>query len=425
MLTDEILERVVERLTSRIEEANTYVIKEMGKTIKKIKTVTPSEARRLEQIIKYGGDYDKIMRKLAQVTKLNLKDIEEIFQEVAKRDYEFAKKFYEYRGKKYIPYDENTVLQAQVKALAADTAKEYVEITSNNAVGLVMTDLKGKKTFKPLKEAYNDMIDAAVMSVSQGKSNMADEIQRLVKKIGGSGLKSYNYESGRSMRLDSAIKMQMRGALRNLHNKMEEQFGEEFDADGVEISVHLNPAPDHAEVQGRQFSNVRPSKNEKSEFEKFQTDEDSHSYDGVFFPAESEETGRDRRSISEYNCYHYIFAIILGVSEPEYTDEQLKKIVEDSKKTITYDGKEYTMYEATQLQRQLETAVRRQKDIQIMAREADEPDIVDQAQKNITVLTRKYKEASEAAGLPTKMNRMRVSGYQRIAVKLKEGQHGK
>ena len=150
MLTDEILERVVERLTSRIEEANTYIVQEMGKTIKKIKTVTPSEARRLEQILKYGGDYDKIKRKLAQVTKLNLKDIEQIFEEVAKRDYEFAEKFYSYKKKKYIPFDENAALKAQVKALAGEAAKEYVGITQTEAVGMVLTDLKGKKTFKKL-----------------------------------------------------------------------------------------------------------------------------------------------------------------------------------------------------------------------------------------------------------------------------------
>lgn len=416
MLTDEILERVVERLTSRIEEANTYIVQEMGKTIKKIKTVTPSEARRLEQILKYGGDYDKIKRKLAQVTKLNLKDIEQIFQEVAKRDYEFAEKFYAYKKKKYIPFDENTALKAQVKALAGEAAREYVGITQTEAVGMVLTDLKGKKTFKKLQTAYNDMVDTAVMSVVQGKSSMGDEIQRLVKKIGGNGLKSLNFENGRTMRLDSAIKMQMRGAIRNLHNQIQEQLGEEFGADGVEITVHLNPAPDHAEVQGRIFSTVRPSKDEKSEFEKFQTDEDCVDITGRKFPAESEETGRDRRSISEYNCYHYVFAVVVGVSEPEYSDKQLQEIIDRSEKGFEYDGKHYTTYEGTQMQRQIETEIRRQKDIQIMAREADEPDVIDEAQKKITVLNRKYKELSAAAGLPTKANRLRVSGFQRVKV---------
>ena len=49
----------------------------------------------------------------------------------------------------------------------------------------------------------------------------------------------------------------------------------------------------------------------KGEFEKFQEDEDAVSYDGVKFPAISEETKHDRRAIGQYNCYHYTFSIIL------------------------------------------------------------------------------------------------------------------
>lgn len=52
-----------------------------------------------------------------------------------------------------------------------------------------------------------------------------------------------------------------------------------------------------------------------------------------------------------------------------------------------------------------------------MAKESGQMDLVDSSQRNITALTRKYKELSEASGLPTKMDRMRVSGYKRTAIK--------
>ena len=87
-------------------------------------------------------------------------------------------------------------------------------------------------------------------------------MRNTIKQIGQSGLKTLDYESGRSMRLDSAIRMNTLGGLRKLNNQVQEQFGEEFDSDGVEISVHTAPADDHAEVQGHQFSN--------KEFEKLQ-----------------------------------------------------------------------------------------------------------------------------------------------------------
>jgi hypothetical protein len=228
-----------------------------------------------------------------------------------------------------------------------------------------------------------------------------------IKELGESGLKTVDYANGRSVRLDSSVRQHIKGALRNLHNETQAVFGEEFGSDGVEISVHINPAPDHAQVQGRQFS--------KEEFEKFQNDQDAIDYTGKLFT--SEHDGKDRRSISEYNCYHYTFDIVLSVSKPNYTEEELKQIIDDNNKGFEFDGEHYTNYEGTQLQRKLETEIRRQKDIQIIAKASGNKELVAESQSKITQLTRKYKQLSDISGLPTKMERMRVSGYKRTSVK--------
>lgn len=405
MLSDEMIEKVTERLVNRIEQGNTYVLQQIGKSIKKVGTLTPSKAYELEQILKYGGDYDKIVKKLAEITNLNVRDIKKIFEEVAKNDYQFAKQFYDYRGKKFIPYEQNEVLKRQVDILTKAMADTYISKTK--AIGFSLKDDKGNVIFRTLEQTYQNAIDKAIVSISQGKSTFDQEMYSLMKEIGSSGIKTIDYESGRTMRLDSYFRMLTKDSLRQLHNEEQQIFGKEFDSDGVEISVHGHPAPDHELVQGRQFS--------KEEFDKFQNDEDAVSYDDIEFPAISEETGHDRRSISEYNCYHYVFAIVLGVSEPEYSNEQLQKIMDDNNKGFEYDGKHYTMYEGTQLQRKLETEIRKQKDIQIMGKAGDSKELIDEAQKNITTLTRKYKELSEVSGLPTKMQRMRVPNYKRVA----------
>ena len=407
MLSDEILEKVIERLTNRIEEGNTYVLRKIGANIKRIGKAKASDLIKLEQMLKYGGDYEKIAQKLAKITEINIKDIKKIFRVAAKKDYDFAKKFYKYRNAKYIPFDENIALKSQIDALANITASDYVNIANTRAIGFSIKDIRGNTIFQSLDNTYRNVIDEAVLSVSQGKSTFDEQMYKIIKELGTSGLKTINFASGRAVRLDSAIRMNMRGALRNLHNEMQEQLGEEFDSDGVEISVHSNPAPDHALVQGRQFSN--------EEFNKFQNDQDAVSYDGIKFPAESEETGHDRRSISEYNCYHYIFAIVLGVNKPEYSNKELKKIINKTNEEIEIDGRKYDHYEATQLQRQLETKIREQKDIQIMAKEAGNDLLAGEAQNKIKVLTKKYKEVSQKADLPTYMERMRVSGYRRSA----------
>lgn len=408
MLSERIIEQLTERLVNRIEKGNAYVLEQIGKSINKIGTLSPSKAQELAQILKYGGSYEKIVNRLAEITNLNVRDIYKIFDEVAKHDYKFAKQFYDYRGIDYIPYEQNIALQNQVKALASITAREYVNIS--NTLAFTKKDKFGHIIYTELSRTYQNAIDEAVLAISQGKDTFQDQMYKIIRELGSSGLKTVDYANGRSMRLDSAIRMNIQGALRNLHNETQKILGKEFDSDGVEISVHSNPAPDHEEVQGRQFSN--------EEFEKFQNNLDSKDYQGKVFTANFE--GHDRRSISEYNCYHYIFSIVLGVSKSEYTNEQLQEIINDNHKGFELDGKHYSNYEGTQFQRRLETEIRKTKDMQIIARASDSQELIQESQDKITALTHKYKELSDASGLPTKMQRLRVSGYKRVAIKNKK-----
>lgn len=403
MLDERIIDILIERLVQRIEQGNTYVLEQIGKSINKIGTLSPSKAQQLVNVLKYGGNYDKIVRKLAQLTELNVKEIYKIFEEVAKHDYAFAKQFYDYRNVKYIPYKQNVALKNQVKALARITAREYVNLSNTLAFSEIVN---GKTVYTELSKMYQKVIDEAVLSVAQGKDTFDNQMYKMIKQLGTSGIRTVDYASGRSVRLDSSIRQHVKGALRNLHNETQAVFGEQFGSDGVEISVHENPAPDHELVQGRQFS--------KREFYKFQNNQDAVDYTGRLFTSDFE--GNDRRSISQHNCYHYTFDVVLGVSKPNYSDEQLQKIIDDNEKGFDFDGKHYTNYQGTQLQRKLETEIRKQKDIQIAAKSAGNKQLIGESQLKITQLTRKYKRLCNVSGLPTKMERMRVSGYKRTSV---------
>ena len=419
MIDERIIDKLVERLVERIEEGNSYVLEKIGESIKKVGTFSPSKAQQLAQVLKYGGNYNKIAEKLAKITELNVKDIYAIFEEVAKNDYLFAEQFYNYRGVKYIPYEENIALQQQVKALAKITADEYVNLTKTSAVAFGWQDKNGTITYKGLKKTYQDLLDEAVLNVAQGKETFDEAMYRQLKKIGGGGIKVIfpsTYVSkdekgnevlkNRVMRADSAVRMQIKSALRNLHNETQAIFGEEFGSDGVEISVHINPAPDHAEVQGRQFS--------KEEFAKFQNDQDAVDYTGKVF--EPEHDGHDRRSISEYNCYHYTFDIVLGVSKPEYSEEELQQIIDDNNKGFEYEGNHYSLYDGEQLLRKIELELRKSKDMQIMGRASGNKQIVEESQTRITQLTNKYRDVLKASGLKSKLERARVQNYHRVNV---------
>ena len=325
-----------------------------------------------------------------------MQEIYKIFEEVAKSNKQFAKEFYEYRGIDYIPYNQDSVLQQQVKSIARLTADTYRNISNTNVIGLIQDG-----QFKKLEKAYYYIIDKAILSVSQGKEDFYTSMRNVLKEMGRNGV--VQYESGRTRRLDSATRMNMLDGIRQLNNETSLRFGKEYDADGVEISVHSNPAPDHADIQGRQFSN--------EQYEILENGGIAKDYKGNIYD------GSDKRHISQFNCYHKIFSIVLGVSEPEYTDAELKKIQEDNIKGFEFEGKHYTNYEGTQLQRRIETEIRRQKDTQILAKASGDMELVGETQRKITQLGHKYNDLCKASGLKPKKQRMSVAGYKRINVK--------
>jgi len=412
MISEKEAELIIERLIQRVQKANIYFLKEIGNSVKQIRELTPSEAHKLVQMLKYGGTYEEIIREISKYTNLNIKEVEDIFEIYAKKDAQFSKKFFEYRNIPFESFIQNKALKQEKKTLIKLFQNQMYNYTRPNILGYTIKDLKGNVQFLGLKETYNRVLDEALVNVDEGIETFDSAMSNILKQIGGSGLKTIEYESGRSVRLDSVIRMHMQDGTTQIHNINQEAFGEQFKADGIEISVHEVPAPDHALVQGRQFR--------KEEFEKFQTDKDCKSYDGIEFPATSEETGYDRRSIGQYNCYHKIYPIIIGVSKPNYTNEQLQKIIDESQKEIEIDGKKYNKYQCSQIQRRLERQIREQKDIQILGKSSNNEEMIYDAQAKITQLTHKYKEVSDKAGLQMKIDRLQVEGYRKVATKNKK-----
>lgn len=407
-MNEKTIELLTERLVSRINKANEFFLIKIGESIKKIRELTPTQAQQLVQVLKYGNNYQEIVNEISRLTNLNIQDIDAIFNEMAKKDYLFAEKFYKYRGVEYVPYNENKALLRQVNALASITKQEMYNYARTTNLGYSIRDLQGNVKFVGLRETYNRVLDEAVLNVGTGVDTFDNAMSKIMKDIGGNGLKTVDYASGRGVRLDSVARMHLKGALRNLHNEVQKQVGEEFDFDGYEISVHSNPADDHSLVQGRQFS--------IEEYEKLNNGLEAKDYKGNTYTLDHDHKN-GFRPISELNCYHYVFSIVLGVSKPEYSEEQLQKIIDDNNKGFELEGEHYSMYEGTQLQRKLETQIRKQKDIQILAKASGNKELVKESQDNITKLTKKYKELSDVSGLPTRMDRLKVSQYRRISTK--------
>ena len=406
MIDEELQEKLLSVFDKRFENYNTKVLEELGNVIKQFKDLTPSQAYSLAQQLKYNTTVKDLLDELSKISGLSVKDLKAILEKVARENIGFADIYYKSRGLETPIYNENKALQRLVSSVYKLSGEEFKNIAKSTGFRLLGDN--GKPLLLDIDETYKYVIDKCVIAVSQGKETYQQSMRSTLKQLSDSGVRKIDYESGYSRRLDSSVRMNILDSIRQVSNESQKLFGEEFDSDGVEVSVHQNPAPDHELVQGRQFSN--------KEFENFQNDRKAIDYTGMIFEPEFE--GHDRRSISEYNCYHYIFSIVLGVSKPQYSDKQLKEIINNANKKTTFDGKEYTQYELTQLQRRIESAIRQEKDTQILARASEDNELVLQSQTRITQLTTKYKQLCSVSGLPNKLStRGRVYNYHRVSIK--------
>ena len=392
MKDDKKLELLLERFYQRYNKYNSKVLKILGETIKKFDGIPPSMAHKIAQELKYGNDIDNLMSELAQISGKSIKDIEQAFELVAKENVAFAEVYAKAKNKEFIDYENNEQLKRLVKGIAGETNATFKNIANSRMVGFVLKDGKGKKIFKNLKETYNDLIDEAVFLVTTGTSDYQSAMRGVIKELADSGIKIHEekvgYPSGYNRRIDSSVRQNVLTGVRQVNITTQKIVGREFGADGVEISAHSPCAEDHLPIQGKQFSN--------KEFAKI--------------------NGNLERPIGEYNCRHFIFSIVLGVNQPSYSEKMLNQMNKESQSIIEYEGNKYTAYEATQVQRKLETAIRQQKDRQIIARASGNKDVVGEAQKNITILTSKYNEFSKIVGLDTYKKRLNVSGYRRVNV---------
>ena len=419
MLSQEVEEALSERLTRRIEETNIYILKRIGEAIKQISTLTPSQAYQIAQILKYGGTYNEIAKELARVSGKNVQDIYKIFEEVATNNKQFAKQFYKYRGIDYIPYKKDIALKNMVRSIGDITAQTYINISRTRGIGFLFEGLDGQLRFKNIQESYYEIIDRGILSISQGKETFQTEMRRIMKQLGNNGV--VLYESGRTRRLDSAVRMNLLDGIRQVSNETSRRFGEEYGSNMVEVSHHTNSAPDHIDtVDGKQFARIDVIRQQiASGIEKEIKLEDIKGtkvkVKGKWYDDYDTINNSLDRKVSTLNCRHYPFEGILGVSKPSYTKEQIDA---DKKKNLDgfeFEGKHYTLYEGSQLCRRVELEIRKAKDTQILARASGDNELVLESQGRITKLTNKYREILKVSGLPSQLKRASVSGYQRVA----------
>ena len=406
--------KLADLFTKRFTDYNTKILKKLAETIKQFDGLTFSQASELAQQLKYDISYIDLVDELSKLTKKSKKEIKKILEETINQHIEFSDTFFKARNMTTPIYKNDIYLRELVNSVAKVSEGDFVNIAKST--GFAFLDKAGHLSFLDMKETYYKVIDDCVYAISEGKETFNESMRKTIRQLSDSGVRRIVYDNeGKRLyteKIDTAVRRNLLDSIREISIESQKEFGKRFKADGVEITVHSNPAPDHEFVQGHQFTN--------EEFKKFQNDEDCEDVNGIKYPAISDETGRDRRSIGQYNCYHTVFSIIVGVSKPLYSNEELQQIIDENHNKVEINGKEYTKYETTQLQRSIENEIRYEKDAQIMYRESGDREEAEIHQAKINELTKKYKKISKQAKIREQLNRATISGYRPIKVEEKK-----
>lgn len=379
---------------------NSDYLQKIGEVIKEIGELRPSDVHKLQKLHEYGST--GLAEELARITAKNVKEIYDIFDLVAQDNYAYAEPFYKASGINYVPYSENEELKVYTRLIAKQTAEEYINFTQTTAFAVF--DKTGEsiaplfaaekdKMKTTLSDTYIKLVDYAAGQVQFGAESYQSAMRDVIKAMADSGIRTVDYATGFSKRLDSAVRQNILWGVKQYNQQSAELIGEDFGADGYEIPYHSNPRPTHAEMGGRLYA--------KGEAVRIK---------GVFYPS----IKTVEPLLNDYGCLHYKIPVILGVSQPAYSERELEALKEKDNRTFEFEGKRYTGYEAKQTQRQIESAIRKQKDLSIIAGAAGEKDLQLAAQEKLNLLAGKYAKFSKAADLPTRVERLRVEGFKSV-----------
>lgn len=375
MLTAEQINALRDKAAKLVAPIQAYLLREIVRRVAHAGQMTSTAAYQVWKAQQLGVSQRQIKQEMRRMLKLSHKEIRRIMYQSAQSGYNLdVSRFPQVQA---IPFQQNTVLQQIVSAAAELAEDDFTNLTQT----MGMVDPYGNAL--PLQDAYRACTDFAFELVSTGAADYMTAIRQATRNLADKGLRVIDYESGVHTSLEAAVRRNIMGGLGLMQEKIIQETHDQLGCNGWEIAAHANSAPDHEPIQGKQYSD--------------------EAYTAL--------NNSLRRRIGTLNCGHAAFPIILGVNRPQYTAAELEKFRQDNKKGVTIDGRHYTGYEATQMQRRLERAIWRQKNRIMVDEAAGDDEKLKTDKTRLTILRQRYVEFSRDAGLRTQYERTEVAGF--------------
>lgn len=383
--TPEILDALPEELADLYRNLEDTLLIEICSRLKakdQLNEVTVQDIRALRS---HGIPLKDIERAIRKATGISEKKLKELLDDVVERNQQYYTGIIDLA---HITQPETLLSIEDTWAIYEQTRQEMRNIT--RSMGFLVD---GGRTMLTPAKAYQWALDNAEMQVQSGAISYNQAIKSAVRQLAQSGLKIVDYESGHRDQIDVAVRRAVMTGVSQLCAKYTEQSADYLNTPYFEVSAHAgardkpgkSPWSSHKAWQGRVYS-VRA---------------------GDIYPNIYDVCGLGAvDGLEGANCRHRRYPWVEGVMERTYTDEQLSHI--DDGLGCTYDGKSYTAYEATQMQRRVERQIRAVKRLKISNKASGLNNEARAANIKLRRLNAKYREFSAAAGLTPQWERTKV-----------------
>lgn len=381
--TPELLDALPEELAELFRALEITLLDEICSRLVFADQLNEVTVQDIQALRSHGIDLKDIEKAIRKTTGISETKLNKLLDDVIERNQKY---YTEVIDLAHVTQPETLVDAATVDAIKRQTHDTFRNLTAS------MGFLVGNTMLKPAR-AYQWALDNAEMQIQSGAISYNQAIANVVKQLADSGLKVVDYESGHRDQIDVAARRAVMTGVNQICAKYTEQSAQYLETPYFEVSAHAGardkpgPSPwsSHKDWQGKVYS-IRAND---------------------IYPNIYEVCGLGAvDGLEGANCRHRRNVWVEGVSERTYTDEQLAHIDDDL--GCEFDGKKYTAYEATQMQRRVERTIRKLKREKAAYRAAGLKGDVMALSTRLHRLSTKYKAFRAAAGLPEQRERMKV-----------------
>lgn len=376
-LTPEQIDGLRARMEDIAQPIIDWLLADIAERVAEAGKMTSTAAYEAYRAQALGASREQLEKFLKKQLGISEKELEQLFEQAAKFSSEddFA------RVGVWATEAQQESLEQMVKAAIQLATKDFENLTQT--MGMVDC-ITGRPL--PLQDAYRQAMDFAFEQIFTGAADYETAIRQATRKLASRGVVAIDYASGVSAELGAAVRRNMMGGMGLLVEQITQANHDALGCDGWEISAHAASAPDHEPYQGRQYSDAE-------------------------YTRLNEETLK--RRIGTLNCGHYPSPIILGVNSPQYTEAELEEFRRANAEGITYEGRHYTAYEATQQRNRIESGIRRQKRRVLVSEKSGDADQLLADRIKLARLNQEYSRFCKVADLKTRPQRLQQDGFGR------------